>query len=66
MLRLTTPLDEATARQLRAGNQVVISGLILTGRDAAHKRMVDTLRAGGELPVDLRDQIIYYVGPCPA
>lgn len=66
MLRLTTPLDEATARQLRAGDQVVISGLILTGRDAAHKRMVDTLRAGGELPVDLRDQIIYYVGPCPA
>lgn len=66
MFSITTPLDEATARKLRAGDQVLISGTILTGRDAAHKRMVETLRAGGELPVDLRDQIIYYVGPCPA
>ncbi|MEW8960168.1 MAG: Fe-S-containing hydro-lyase [Moorella sp. (in: firmicutes)] len=66
MLRITTPLDETTARSLKAGDQVLISGVIYTGRDAAHKRMVETLRAGGELPVDLRDQIIYYVGPCPA
>lgn len=66
MLKITTPLDEATVRSLKAGDQVLISGIIYTGRDAAHKRMVETLRAGGELPVDLRDQIIYYVGPCPA
>lgn len=66
MLKITTPLDEATARSLKAGDQVLISGIIYTGRDAAHKRMVETLRGGGELPVDLRDQIIYYVGPCPA
>lgn len=66
MIKITTPLDEATARSLKAGDQVLINGIIYTGRDAAHKRMFDTLKAGQELPVDLRDQIIYYVGPCPA
>lgn len=66
MIKITTPIDETTARSLKAGDQVLINGAIYTGRDAAHQRMFDTLKAGEELPVDLRDQIIYYVGPCPA
>ncbi len=63
--RITTPLDEETVAQLRAGDRVLISGYIYTARDAAHKRMVETLQRGEELPVDLKGQIIYYVGPTP-
>jgi fumarate hydratase subunit beta len=66
MKRIRTPLDDETIRTLKAGDQVVLSGVILTGRDAAHKRLVEAYKAGQELPVDLRGQIIYYVGPCPA
>lgn len=64
--RITTPFTEEQARALRAGDRVLISGVLLTGRDAAHKRIAETLKAGEPLPVDLRDQIIYYVGPSPA
>ncbi|EGO63433.1 Fe-S-containing hydro-lyase [Acetonema longum] len=64
--RITTPLTEETARSLKAGDSVLITGVIYTGRDAAHKRMVETLDKGEALPVDMRDQIIYYVGPAPA
>ncbi|MBW3625834.1 MAG: Fe-S-containing hydro-lyase [Armatimonadetes bacterium] len=64
--RITTPFTEEQARSLRAGDRVLISGVLLTGRDAAHKRIAETLKAGEPLPVDLRDQIIYYVGPSPA
>ena len=63
---LTTPISEATARTLRAGDRVLLSGVIWTGRDAAHKRLVAALDAGEPLPVTLRDQVIYFVGPCPA
>ena len=63
---ITTPLTEAAARALRAGDQVLISGTIYTARDAAHKRMVEGLEKGEPLPVDFTDQLIYYVGPCPA
>jgi fumarate hydratase subunit beta len=66
MKRIRTPLDDETIRTLKAGDQVALSGVLLTGRDAAHKRLVDTYKAGQELPVDLRGQVIYYVGPCPA
>ncbi|MFR2407188.1 MAG: Fe-S-containing hydro-lyase [Eubacterium callanderi] len=66
VIRLTTPLSKADAAKLKAGDQVLISGVIYTARDAAHKRMVETLESGGALPVDFTDQIIYYVGPCPA
>lgn len=64
--RITTPLTAEKVKDLKAGDTVLISGVIYTGRDAAHKRLVDLLDAGKELPVDLRDQIIYYVGPSPA
>ena len=60
------PFDEKAARGLTAGQHVLISGMILTGRDAAHKRLCQLLDAGDSLPVDLRDQIIYFVGPSPA
>ncbi len=65
-IRLTTPVTEEDVRRLRAGDSVLISGVIYTGRDAAHKRLIDLLNQGKELPVDLRGQIIYYVGPTPA
>lgn len=63
---LETPFTEATARALRAGEQVLISGAILTGRDAAHRRLVEALDRGEPLPVSLVDEIIFYVGPTPA
>ncbi|MEM5768330.1 MAG: fumarate hydratase C-terminal domain-containing protein, partial [Bacillota bacterium] len=65
-VRITTPLTEAVARQLKAGDSVLISGVIYTGRDAAHKRMAEALDRGESLPVDFKNQIIYYVGPSPA
>lgn len=65
-IRLTTPISPEDVRNLRAGDQVLLSGVIYTGRDAAHKRLIELLQAGKELPVDLNGQIIYYVGPTPA
>ncbi len=65
-IRLSTPITEAAARKLRAGDRVLLSGSIWTGRDAAHKRLIAALDAGEALPVELRDQAIYFVGPCPA
>ena len=66
VIRLTAPLSDPDAERLRAGQQVLISGIIYTGRDAAHKKLVELLDRGEELPVDLNGQIIYYVGPAPA
>ena len=63
---ITTPLTAEKTKELRAGDNVLISGVIYTGRDAAHKRLVELVEQGKELPVDLKDQIIYYVGPAPA
>lgn len=65
-IRLTTPLSDEVVANLRIGQQVLINGVIYTGRDAAHKRLVDLLDKGEELPVDFSGQIIYYVGPSPA
>lgn len=65
-IRVTTPLTLEAARRLKAGDSVLITGVIYTGRDAAHKRLVEALDRGEKLPVDLADQIIYYVGPSPA
>lgn len=65
-LHLELPLDEKTVRSLRAGDAVTLSGSILTGRDAAHKRLIDLIDQNKELPVDLNGQVIYYVGPAPA
>ena len=63
---LTTPVTAAALQELRAGDQVRISGLIYGARDAAHQRMAATLAQNRALPVDLAGQLIYYVGPAPA
>ena len=65
-IRLKTPLSDADVENLKAGDKVLITGVIYTGRDAAHKRLTDLLKEGKPLPVDLKGQIIYYVGPAPA
>ncbi len=64
--RMNTPFHDSDVEQLRAGDNVLISGTILTGRDAAHKRLIDLIANGQELPFDVRGQVIYYVGPSPA
>ncbi len=63
---ITVPYDENTARQLHSGDYVYITGTIYTARDAAHKRMYEALEAGKELPFDIRNNMIYYMGPSPA
>ncbi|OGP14803.1 MAG: fumarate hydratase [Deltaproteobacteria bacterium GWA2_54_12] len=64
-IRISAPLDDAAIEKLRAGDRVLISGVMYTARDAAHKRLIELLNAGKELPLDLKGQIIYYVGPTP-
>ncbi len=59
-------IKKETARSLHAGDYVYITGTMYTARDAAHKRMYEILQKGGELPVDWKDQAIYYMGPSPA
>jgi fumarate hydratase subunit beta len=66
MKQVTTPLSEHVIEQLKAGDKVLLSGTIYTARDAAHKRFIETLQAGGELPFEIRGQVIYYCGPSPA
>ena len=63
MKKIQLPLTMEDRRSLRAGEQVLLSGVIYTARDAAHKRMKELLDAGAPLPFDLKDQMIYYVGP---
>ena len=64
--QIKAPMCDEDARSLRAGDYVYISGTIYTARDAAHKRMAETLAAGKELPMDMKNNIIYYMGPSPA
>ena len=64
-LRITSPLDSQTIENLRSGDQVLISGIVYVGRDAAHKRLVEALDNGEKLPFDLQGQTIYYMGPSP-
>lgn len=64
--RITTPLSDEVVAELRIGDKVLITGKIYTARDAAHKRFIEALNTGKQLPIDLRGQIIYYVGPTPA
>ena len=64
--KITTPLTLEKTKELRCGDNVLISGVIYTGRDAAHKRLCELLAEGKELPIDVTDAIIYYVGPAPA
>lgn len=63
---ITAPMTKETAKTLRAGDFVYITGTIYSARDAAHKRMTEALDRGETLPVDLKDNIIYYLGPTPA
>lgn len=64
-MKLRTPLDEKVIKSLKAGDMLYLSGTIYTGRDAAHQKLVDLLKEGKELPVNLKGQTIYYVGPTP-
>lgn len=66
MIELNTPLTREKVRELHAGDEVLLSGVIYTGRDAAHKRLCALLDEGKPLPVELENQTIYFVGPCPA
>jgi fumarate hydratase subunit beta len=66
VVKLVPPLADADVVQLEIGDQVLVSGVIYTARDAAHKRLLEMLAAGQKLPVDLKGQILYYVGPSPA
>ena len=63
---INTPLTNKAINDLKAGDRVLLNGIIYTGRDAAHKRLAELINKGEELPMDIKNQIIYYVGPCPA
>lgn len=63
---MKVPMSAEDAVTLRAGDYVYLTGTIYTARDAAHKRMYDTLSEGGQLPIEMQDNIIYYMGPSPA
>lgn len=64
--KITAPIDDKTARELKSGDYVYITGTIYTARDAAHKRMYEALERGEDLPFDINGNIIYYMGPSPA
>ncbi|TES89094.1 MAG: Fe-S-containing hydro-lyase [Dehalococcoidia bacterium] len=65
-MHITMPLDRKTIKELTTGTPVLISGIIYTARDAAHKRLVEALKRKEELPFVLKGQTIYYTGPSPA
>ena len=65
-IRIQLPMSRETARSLKAGDTVLLNGEIYTGRDAAHKRLIELLDAGKELPINVENETIYYVGPAPA
>ena len=64
--KITLPLTEDLAKTLHAGDQILLTGIIYTSRDAGHKRMCEALERGETLPFDTKDATIYYVGPTPA
>lgn len=64
--KITAPLDDRKIAGLKAGDVVNINGYIYTGRDAAHKRLAELIKKGEKLPIEIENQIIYYVGPTPA
>lgn len=63
---ITTPITEDIISKLNAGDYVYITGIIYTARDAAHKRLYEALQSGEELPIDLNNNTLYYLGPSPA
>ena len=64
--RITTPLSDAVIETLRAGDTIYITGNLYTGRDSAHKKLIDLIDEGKDLPIEVEGQLIYYVGPTPA
>ncbi len=64
-VKITTPLTDEDVLRLRAGDKVLITGVLYTARDAAHKRLIEIVNAGKPLPFDVKGQLIYYVGPTP-
>ena len=64
--RISAPLSDGDVRALEIGDVVLVNGTVYAARDAAHKRMVEMLDRGEELPFDIRGQIVYYVGPTPS
>lgn len=65
VVEIKTPLSKNTAKKLKIGDRVLITGKIYTARDAAHKRLVELIKAKKKLPFDLKEQIIFYAGPTP-
>ena len=65
-ISIKTPISREDVRKLKAGDSCLISGVIYTARDAAHKRLCELVAAGKELPFDVKDSVIYFVGPTPA
>ena len=65
-ISIKTPLSREEARKLKSGDSCLLSGVIYTARDAAHKRLCELLEQGKELPFDIKDSVIYFVGPTPA
>ena len=65
-ISVTCPMSREQAKQLRAGDSCLLSGVIYTARDAAHKRLCTLIDENQELPIDLKDAVIYFVGPTPA
>lgn len=64
--RIQLPLRDEDIAELKAGDSVLLSGTLYTGRDAAHKRLFEAHERGEELPIDVKGQVLYYVGPTPA
>ena len=64
--KITAPISKEVRERLKVGESVLISGVIYTARDAAHERMTRLYKEGQPFPIDLKDQVIYYAGPCPA
>lgn len=64
--KITLPITDEDIKNLKAGDSVLLTGSIITGRDAAHKRLYELIQNGEKLPVDIKGELIYYVGPAPA
>lgn len=63
---INTPITEQVTKELKAGDYVYITGTVYVARDAAHKRMIEALQRGEEIPIDIKNSTIYYMGPSPA
>jgi len=66
MKKINTPLDKKEIKGLKAGEEILLSGIIYTARDQAHKRLIETINKNKKTPIDLRGTVIYYCGPTPA